>query len=170
VGVVPEALTGKETEKQLTEQVNDFLKQAPLSALAVRGLIIEPNAPRTASDLFVFALLRLAVTAKSGNPALRLAFVFPSGFIGQYGETVKRLAMYSDLLGTSDTQGWHSDAAWIAEHALNKPLILKLESGKLPRCHRIISEQGISSLWLRSRNALVNAAGCERCQSTVRSK
>jgi hypothetical protein len=26
-------------------------------------------------------------------------------------------------------QGWRSDAAWIAEHALNKPLILKLESG-----------------------------------------
>jgi len=129
VGVVPEALTGKEAEKQLTEQVNDFLKQAPLSAPAVRGLIIEPNAPRTASDLFVFALLRLAVTAKSGNPALRLAFVFPSGFIGQYGETVKRLAMYSDLLGTTNAQGWRSDAAWIAEHALNKPLILKLESG-----------------------------------------
>jgi len=131
VSVTPEALTGKETEKQLTEQVNDFLKQAPLSAPAVRGLIIEPSTPQTASNLYVFALLRLAVTAKSGNPALRLAFVFPSGFIGQYGETVKRLAMYSDLLGTSDTPGWRSDAAWIAEHALNMPLILKLESGKL---------------------------------------
>ncbi|MGA2350829.1 MAG: hypothetical protein ABSF70_10380 [Terracidiphilus sp.] len=129
VGVAPNAMTGKETEKQLTDQVDGFLKQAPLSAPIVRGVIIEPGSPRTAPDLFVFALLRLAVGAKSGNPALRLAFVFPAGFIGQYGDTAKRLALYADLLGTTDAQGWRSDAAWIAEHALNKPLILKLESG-----------------------------------------
>jgi hypothetical protein len=129
VAVSSEALTGEESEKQLTEQVEGFLKQAPLSASAVRGLILEPGTPRTASNLYVFALLRLAVAARSANPALRLAFVFPSGFIGQYGDTVKRLALYSDLLGTSGAPGWRSDAAWIAEHALNKPLILKLASG-----------------------------------------
>jgi hypothetical protein len=129
VGVAPEALAGKETEKQITEQVDSFLKQAPLSAPAVRGVIVEPGAPHTASDLFVFALLRLAIQAKSANPALRLAFVFPTGFIGQFGDTVKRLALYSDLLGTTDAPGWRSDAGWIAEHALNKPVILKLESG-----------------------------------------
>jgi len=133
VAVDPEALPEDESEKQLTEQVDGFLKQAPLSASAVRGLILEPNrepsAPRTASNLYVFALLRLAVAARSANPALRLAFVFPSGFIGQNGDAVKRLVLYSDLLGTTDTPGWRSDAAWIAEHALNKPLILKLESG-----------------------------------------
>lgn len=129
VAVDPEALPADESEKQLTEQVDGFLKQAPLSASAVRGLILEPSTPRIASNLYVFALLRLAVVARSSNPALRLAFVFPSGFIGQYGEIIKRLALYSDLLGTSDAPGWRSDAAWIAEHALNKPLILKLESG-----------------------------------------
>jgi len=128
VAVAPETIPGEESEKQLTEQVDGFLKQAPLSASVVRGLIIEPSAPRTASNLYVFALLRLAVAARSANPALRLAFVFPSGFIGQYGETVKRLALYSDLLGTTDAPGWRSDATWVAEHALNKPLILKLES------------------------------------------
>jgi len=127
--VDPETIPGEESEKQLTGQVDGFLKQAPLSASAVRGLIIEPSTPRAASNLYVFALLRLAVAARSANPALRLAFVFPSGFIGQYGDIVKRLALYSDLLGTSDAPGWRSDAAWIAEHALNKPLILKLESG-----------------------------------------
>jgi hypothetical protein len=130
VAVAPEALTGNETEKQLTEEINAFLKQAPLSAPVVRGVIVEPGAPRTAHDLFVFALLRLAVGVKSANPALRLAFVFPAGFIGQYGDAVKRLALYSDLLGTDGAQGWRSDAAWIAEHALNKPLILKVDSGK----------------------------------------
>ena len=129
LGITSEALTGKETEAQITEQVADFLKQAPLSAPAVRGVILEPDAPQTASDHFVFALLRLAVAAKSGNSALRLAVVFPAGFIGQNGDTVKRLALYSDLLGTSNAQGWRSDADWIAEHALNKPLILKLDSG-----------------------------------------
>jgi hypothetical protein len=78
LGITSEALTGKETEAQITEQVADFLKQAPLSAPAVRGVILEPDAPQTASDHFVFALLRLAVAAKSGNSALRLAVVFPA--------------------------------------------------------------------------------------------
>jgi hypothetical protein len=152
VSVIPEALTGKETEKQLTEQVNDFLKQAPLSAPAVRGLIIEPSTPRTASNLYVFALLRLAVAARSANPALRLAFAFPSGFIGQYGESVKRLAMYSDLLGISDTPVWRADATWIAEHALNKPLILKLESSSDATASYLsealgISDTAVEMLW-----------------------
>jgi hypothetical protein len=127
--VDPEAILGKETEKQMTDQVDSFLKLAPLSAPQVRGVMIEPGAPHTPSDLFIFALLRLAVETKANNPALRLAFVFPSGFIAQYPEAVKRLALYSDLLGTSDAQGWRSDAAWIAEHALNKPVIFKLGSG-----------------------------------------
>jgi hypothetical protein len=129
LAVVPQALAGNESEKQITGQVNSFLKLAPLSAAKVRGVIVEPGAPPTASDLFVFALLRLAVEAKSGNPALRLAFVFPSGFIGQYPGIVKRLAPYADLLGTTDAPGWRSDVGWIAENALNKPLVLKLESG-----------------------------------------
>jgi hypothetical protein len=128
VAVSPEALTGNETEKQLTAEVDAFLKQAPLSAPALRGVIVEPGTPLTASDLFVFSLLRLAVGAKSANPALRLAFVFPAGFIDQYGDAVKRLALYSDLLGTADAQGWRADAGWIAEHALNKPIILKQET------------------------------------------
>ena len=62
---------------------------------------MEPGAPSHKSDLFVFALLRLAVGVKGTNPALRLAFVFPDGFIAQNGETVKRLATYADLLGTT---------------------------------------------------------------------
>jgi hypothetical protein len=128
VAVSSDALTGNETEKQLTAEIDAFLKQAPLSAPAVRGVIVEPEAPRTAPDLFVFSLLRLAVGAKSANPALRLAFVFPAGFIGQYGDAVKRLALYSDLLGTAGAQGWREDASWIAEHALNKPIILKQET------------------------------------------
>jgi hypothetical protein len=128
IAVDPDAITGKESEKQLTEQVDNFLKPAPLSVPKVRGVIIEPGTPRTAPDSYVFALLRLAVAAKSANPALRLAFVFPAGFISQYGDTVKRLALYSDLLGTTNAQGWRSDAAWIADHALNKPIIFKLEN------------------------------------------
>jgi hypothetical protein len=129
VAIAPEAITGKETEKQLTEQVDGFLKQAPLSASVVRGVIVESGAPQTTPNSYVFALLRLAVAAKSGNSALRIAILFPSGFISQYGDIVKRLALYSDLLGTTDAQGWRSDAAWIADNALNKPFILKLESG-----------------------------------------
>ena len=60
--LLPKRLTGKETEKQITEQVDAFLKQAPLAATSVRGVIVEPGTPHTASDLYVFAL------AASGRP------------------------------------------------------------------------------------------------------
>jgi hypothetical protein len=120
--------TSEESEKQITERVNAFLNPAPLSAPAVHGLIVEIQEPLTTPDLFAFALLRLAVTAKASNPGLRLAFVFPPGFVGRYGDIVKRLATYSDLLGTTYFQGWREDASWVAEQALNKPFILKLDA------------------------------------------
>jgi hypothetical protein len=122
------SFTGQESEKQITERVDAFLKSAPLSAPAVRGLIVEVKEPLATPDLLAFALLRLAVTAKASNANLRLAFVFPSGFIGQHSDFVKRLATYSDLLGTTYSQSWRQDAAWIADQALNKPLILKLDA------------------------------------------
>jgi hypothetical protein len=122
------SLTGQETEKQMTEKVDAFLKAAPLSDPAVRGLIVEIKEPMTAPDLFAFALLRLGVTAKASNARLRLAFVFQPGFVGRHGDIVTRLATYSDLLGTTYSQTWRQDATWIAEQALNKPLILKLDA------------------------------------------
>jgi len=122
------SLTGNESERQITERVDAFLKAAPLSAPVVRGLIVEVEEPLTAPDLVAFGLLRLAVTAKASNAGLRLAFVFPLGFVGRHGDLVKRLATYSDLLGTTYSQRWREDAAWIAEQALNKPLILKLDA------------------------------------------
>jgi hypothetical protein len=121
-------LTGQESEKQITERVNAFLKLAPLSAPAVRGIMVEVKEPLTAPDLVTFGLIRLAVSAKASNADLRLAFVFHPGFVGQHGDIVKRLATYSDLLGTTYSQGWREDAAWIAKQALNKPLILKVDS------------------------------------------
>ena len=126
------SLAGNESEKQITERVDAFLKTAPLSATAVRGLIIdvESKEPLAASDLFAFGLVRLALGAKASNAGLRLAFVFQPGFVSRHGEIVKRLATYSDLLGTtySDSDAWRQDAAWIAAQALNKPLILKLDA------------------------------------------
>jgi hypothetical protein len=122
------SLTDQETEKQVTERVDAFLKAAPLSDPAVRGLIVEIKEPMTAPALFTFALLRLGVTAKASNARLRLAFVFQPGFVGQHGDIVTRLATYSDLLGTTYSPTWRQDATWIAEQALNKPLILKLDA------------------------------------------
>ena len=72
--------------------------------------------------------MRLALSAKASNAGLRLAFVFQPGFVGRHGDIVKRLATYSDLLGTTYSENWRQDAAWIAEQALNKPLILKLDA------------------------------------------
>ena len=120
------SLAGNESERQITERIDAFLKPALLSAPAVRGLIVEIKEPLTAPDLFAFGLVRLALAAKGSNAGLRLAFVFPPGFIGRHGEMVKRIATYSDLLGTTFSQSWRQDAAWIAEQALNKPVILRL--------------------------------------------
>jgi hypothetical protein len=128
------SLAGNESEEQITERVEAFLKPAPLAASGVRGLIVEietkgSKEPLTAADLFAFGLVRLALAAKASNAGLRLAFVFQPGFVGRHGDIVKRLATYADLLGTTYSENWRQDAAWIAEQALNKPLILKLDAG-----------------------------------------
>ncbi len=122
-------LAGNETEKLITNRVDALLKPMPLSAAAVRGLIVELREPVTPLDLYAFGLARLALSAKASNAGLRLAFVFQPGFVARHGDIVARLATYADLLGTTYSDGWRQDAAWISEHALNKPLILKLEAG-----------------------------------------
>ncbi len=120
------SLSGKESEKEITERVDALVRSMPLSAAAVRGLVVEIREPLQDPNLFAFGLVRLALAAKGSNAGLRLAFVFSPGFVGRHGDIVKRLATYSDLLGISYAEGWQEDAAWIAEQALNKPVILKL--------------------------------------------
>jgi hypothetical protein len=121
------SLTGKESELEIIKRVDAFVKSMPLSAPVVRGLVVEIKEPLNAPDLLAFGLVRLALAAKGSNAGLRLAFVFPPGFVGRHGDIVKRLATYSDLLGTTYAEGWRQDVAWITEQALNKPVILKLE-------------------------------------------
>jgi hypothetical protein len=127
--VVVEAgsLAGKESEQEITRRVDAFVKALPLSAAAVRGLVVEIKEPLGAPDLFAFGLVRLALAAKGNNAGLRVAFVFPAGFVGRHGDIVSRVANYSDLLGITYGQGWREDAAWFAEQAQNKPVILKLD-------------------------------------------
>jgi hypothetical protein len=123
------SLTGKESEREITERVDAFVKSLPLSATAVRGLVVGIKEPLRAPDLFAFGLVRLALAAKGNNAGLRLAFVFPQGFTGSHGGLVSRVANYSDLLGITYGHGWREDAVWIAEHAFNKPLILNADTG-----------------------------------------
>jgi hypothetical protein len=123
------SFAGRESEREITDRVDAFVKSMPLSAPAVRGLVVEIKEPPTAPELFAFGVVRLALAAKGKNAGVRLAFVFPPGFIGRQGDIVKRLATYSDLLGTTYAEGWRQDVAWIAEQALNKPVILKLDAG-----------------------------------------
>jgi hypothetical protein len=140
------SLAGNESEKQITERVNAFLKPMLLSGPAVRGLIVEIDTRQrlTAPNLFAFALATLALIAKASNAGLRVAFVFQPGFVGQHGDLVKRLATYSDLLGTTYSEGWRQDATWIAEQALNKPVILKSESGPSPFLAAMLAASGTS--------------------------
>jgi hypothetical protein len=135
VGVGVGSGTGNEPEKRIRERAEALVKLMPLSAPAVRGIIVEIETKEielsAARDQLEFGLARLALSAKASNAGLRLAFVFPPGFVGKHGDIVKRLATYSDLLGTTYSEGWRQDAAWISEQALNKPLILKLDAGTL---------------------------------------
>jgi hypothetical protein len=126
--VVAGSLTGNESEREITGRVDAFVRSLSLSTIAARGLVVEIKEPVKDPDLLTFGLVRLALAAKSSNTGLRLAFVFPPGFVGRYGDIVRKIATYSDLLGTTYGQGWRQDADWIAEHALNKPMILKLDA------------------------------------------
>ena len=54
-------LTGKESEQEITGRVDAFVKSLPLSAAAVRGLMVEIKEPLTDPDLFAFGLVRLAL-------------------------------------------------------------------------------------------------------------
>ena len=151
VVVEASSLTGKESEREITERVDAFVKSMPLSAAAASGLLVEIKEPLKAPDLLGFGLVRLALAAKGNNAGLRVAFVFPPGFIGRHGDVVKRLATYSDLLGTTYAEGWRQDAAWIAEQALNKPIILKLDALKL--------DAGTSATTLPFLTAMLAASG-----------
>jgi len=133
------SLTAGDSEQQITSRVGAFLKAMPLSAAAVHGLILEIKEPLTAPDLFAFGLVRLTLGAKASNAGLRVALVFPTGFVSQHGDIVKRLATYSDLLGTTYSEAWRQDAAWIAEQALNKPLVLKLDAGASVTASRFVT-------------------------------
>ena len=175
VVVAAGSLVGNESEKQITERVDAFVKSMPLSASAVRGLIVEIQGTLTAPDLFAFGLVRLALNAKGSNAGLRLAFVFQPGFVGRHGDIVKRLATYSDLLGTTYYEGWRDDAAWIAEQALNKPLILKLDAGASATASSLLTAtlaaSGISVeiVWSEPPDAKAAAAVCAVSSFTTRS-
>jgi hypothetical protein len=149
-----DALTGNETEKQLTDRVDSLLGSMPLASPAVHGLIVEARDPRTAPDLYAFELLRLALIAKSSQPALKLALVFPAGFIGSHADLVKRLANFADVLGMPYGSDWKKDAAWIADQALNKPLILQLASdAQLPLAAQLaVSGTSVEFLWSQPAN------------------
>ena len=160
------SLANNETEKQVTERVDAFVKSMPLSAAAVRGLVVEIREPLTAPGLFAFGLVRLALSAKGSNSNLRLAFVFQPGFVGRHGDIVKRLATYADLLGTTYYEGWRQDAAWIAEQALNKPLILKLDAGTSRSTSALLtamlaaSGTSVEIVWSEPPDAKAAAAVC----------
>jgi hypothetical protein len=160
------SLAGKESEKEITGRVDAFVKSMPLSAASVRGLVVEIKEPLTAPDLFAFGLVHLALAAKGNNAVLRLAFVFQPGFVVRHGDIVKRLANYSDVLGTTYAEGWRRDAAWIAEQALNKPVILKLDAGTSattsPFLTAMLAASGtaVEIVWAQPPDAKAAAALC----------
>jgi len=161
------SLTGKKSEREITAWVDRVVKSLPLSATAVHGLVVEIKELRSAEDLLAYGLIRLALAVKGNNAGLRLAFVFQPGFIASHGDIVRRLATYSDLLGISYGQGWRQDAAWIAEHALNKPIILKSDSGESatpsPFLAAILAAgPSVEIVWAEPPDAKAAAALCAR--------
>src|SRR5256714_2658175 len=130
VVVEADSIGSKESEKEVSDSVNAFVNALPLSAKAVRGLVVEIKEPLMAPGLFSFGLVRLALAIKANNAGLQLAFVFRPGFAGSHGDVVRRLGTYSDLLGTTYAEGWRQDVARLSEQGMNKPVILKLDPGE----------------------------------------
>ncbi|MGH9515673.1 MAG: hypothetical protein ACRD3P_08355 [Terriglobales bacterium] len=130
VVVEADSVGGKESEQEVSDRVNAFVNLLPLSAKMVRGLVVEITHPLVSPDLFSFGLVRLALAIKGNNAGLQLAFVFRPGFAGSHGDLVRRLATYSDLLGTTYAEGWRQDVSRLSEQNMNKPVILKLDPGE----------------------------------------
>jgi hypothetical protein len=120
-------LTGQESEKALTDRVAQVLSRVALTNPKVHGLLIEVEDPIAAPQLLSFALVNIAVQAKGSRPDLQLGFMFPGGFVPKHGDLIKRVAFYSDWLGTVYGPNWQDDASWIARQALNKPVVLKVD-------------------------------------------
>jgi Outer membrane lipoprotein-sorting protein len=125
-------LTATTTERVVTDRVTAFMSGLPLSAAAVRGLIVEIEEPVAVPDIFSFALVSAALRAKASKAGMQLAFVMPNHFMELHTDMVKRLATYSDFLGTSFTPDWRADAKWVAEQAMNKPMLLKVDAAADP--------------------------------------
>jgi hypothetical protein len=127
VVVEADSVGSKESELEVNDSVNAFVNALPLSVKAVRGVLVEIKEPLIAPGLFSFGLVRLALAIKANNAGLQLAFVFRPGFASSHGDVVRRLATYSDLLGTSYAEGWRQDVARLSEQGMNKPVVLKLD-------------------------------------------
>lgn len=122
------SLSGKESEQEIIKRVEAFVRLLPIRATAVRGIVVEIKEPFKFPDLFTFGLVRLALAAKGSKTSLQLAFVFHAGFVNSHGDLVRKLATYSDLLGTTYAEHWRLDASWILEQSLSRAVILKLDS------------------------------------------
>ena len=126
VRIAAGGLTGRETEAVLAARVNAFLRQAPVRAAAVAGIVAEVEEPAAMTGQFGFGLVSFAVAAKGSKPDLQLVFQLPPGFTARHGDLVKRLATYADSLGLNESAAWREEAAWISAQAFNKPLVLKV--------------------------------------------
>jgi hypothetical protein len=165
VAVEAGSLAGKESEQEITQRVDTFVKSLPLSAPAVRGLLVEMKGPLTAPDLFAFGLVRLTLAVKGNKDDLRLALVFPTGFIGSHGDLIKRLATYFNLLGTSFGEGSGQETEWIDKHALNKPVILELKVGAPATLSAFLNamftaEPSVEMIWAEPTDAKVASELC----------
>lgn len=126
VAVKADSVARAESEQEIDDRVNSFVQSLPLLP-TVRGLVVEIEEPRMSPDLFEFGLVRLALAIKANSAGVQLAFVFPPKFVDSHSNLVRRLANYSDLLGTTYAEGWPQELARIAKQAMNKPVILKLD-------------------------------------------
>jgi hypothetical protein len=160
------SLAGNESEKEIAERVDAFVKSMPLSAPAVRGLMVEIKEPLDGSRPVGVRAGPSGAGRKGQQRRLAAGICFSAGVVGRHGDLVKRLATYSDLLGTTYSEGWREDASWIAEQALNKPVILKLDAGHIrdpsPFLTAMLAASGTSVeiVWSEPPDAKAAAAVC----------
>jgi hypothetical protein len=119
---------GKELEDAVGSRVEDALARLSLGDPAIEGLVVEIEEPIASIDLAQFALADIAVKSKVHKGSLTAVLAFPENFIEKHGVLIQRMASYYDMLSPVWTQGWRETQSWIRDRALNKSVILRMES------------------------------------------
>jgi hypothetical protein len=104
------------------------MKSLPMDNPLIEGLLVHVDGPLSSLELAQFALAEISVKSKARKSRFKTIFSFPEDFIEKYGDIVKRLASYYDILSPAFAPNWRETLSWIGKQALNKTIFLRMKA------------------------------------------